>query len=314
MDRSCRLKGYSHWMHVLLLLSSLAGITVAANGQTNAANPAGNDKAHRPPATPQALQKGVHWSSSPIPQSVAVAFSFSERCLQDSCGDGAWGASVNRDSQSAIDSSANTCEANTTRKGSCGSSNGGRYFVQCKPGGAPKWAALAIYDDGTESLTDGEAIGYLTRDAAGQAAIANCNHDGCHVVWSEVICKGDLETKAGDCGSDPGTSWASNTYISGMGLTAVLTVQPINGGIILHGENSKTGVGGDYTILFDSIARLVPNSTSNIIVGSGNFAGHTHVSSFTRDWAENSITLDSRDQATADAVKQYFQYHSCTKR
>jgi hypothetical protein len=126
---------------------------------------------------------------------MTVAFYFSERCFVDSCGDGAAGAWISRDSQAAMDGAANACEANTTRQGSC--SFGGRTFVSCKPGDGPKWAALAVYDDRKETLTDGEAIGYATQSDAEQAAVSNCGQQGCHAVWSQVICKDDSKTNAG---------------------------------------------------------------------------------------------------------------------
>jgi hypothetical protein len=174
--------------------------TIRAQNATQAptGNPSTNAKGHAP-AVPQAFQNGVHWSSTPIPESMTVAFSFSERCLRDECGDGAWGAAINRDSNGAIQAAQDGCLSMTTRHG-C--NTGGRYFIQCKPGDGPKWVALAIYDDQVEELSDGEAMGYDTQATAEQWAVSNCHLAGCHVVWSQAIQCGEEETtgsKGGRC-------------------------------------------------------------------------------------------------------------------
>jgi hypothetical protein len=152
------------------------------------------DAKNHEPAVPKSAANGVHWSTNPIPESVTVAFSFSKRCLRDECGDGAWGAAIDRDSNGAIQSAQDRCLSMTTRHG-C--NTGGRYFIQCKPGDGPKWVALAIYDDQVESLSDGEAMGYDTQAAAEQWAVSNCHRDGCHVVWSQAIKCGNDESASG---------------------------------------------------------------------------------------------------------------------
>lgn len=158
-------------------------------------------------------------------QAVTVAFSFSKRCLRDNCGDGAWGASIDRDAQKAIDGSGNACASMTTRQGSCGVGNGGRYFVQCKPGDGPKWAALALYDDQVESLTDGEGIGYNSEGAAQRAAVANCGRQGCHVVWSQSVDCGDRNVATG-------LDWLQHQKD-----VTKATATPVSGGIRLHTES-----------------------------------------------------------------------------
>jgi hypothetical protein len=166
--------------------------------QTTAGPPTATSAKNRTPAVPQAFQNGVHWSSTPIPESMTVAFSFSERCLRDECGDGAWGASINRDSNAAIQGAQDACLSKTARHG-C--NTGGRYFIQCKPEDGPKWAALAIYDDQMEKLSDGEAMGYDTQSAAEQWAISNCHLSGCTAVWSQLICGNDQALQHGSCGA-----------------------------------------------------------------------------------------------------------------
>lgn len=187
----------------------LSGVAEGLSGQANSNDPKRQPTRARAvtPSVPQGTVMGIHWSITPIPDSATVAFSFSERCLRDSCGDGAWGADIERDSQAAIDGSAKACEASTTREGSCGTGNGGRYFVACKSGEQPKWAALAIYDDGSENLTDGEAIAYSTKPDAEEAAVSNCNHSGCHVVWSQPIDCGNEAQHAGGTYSGPYADW-----------------------------------------------------------------------------------------------------------
>jgi hypothetical protein len=116
-----------------------------------------------------------------------VAFSFSKLGLSDFGGDGAWGAAVDQNEQAAMDQSGNICAANSQRPNWCGVANGGRYPV-CRADGKTQWVALAINNDGTlENWANGEAVGYDTEYGAEQAAVGNCNHSGCHVVWSAPV-------------------------------------------------------------------------------------------------------------------------------
>lgn len=117
-----------------------------------------------------------------------VSFSFSARCLQDMCGDGAWGADIEENNtQLAIDRAKSACEGQTGRRGSC--TSGIRYFVQCEAG-KEKWAALAIYDDRQEHLYDGESIDSDTKVRAREAAVSKCGQKECRAVWSTQVCKG----------------------------------------------------------------------------------------------------------------------------
>jgi hypothetical protein len=152
----------------------------AARAQTSASRSGGKTQAN-PPA--QIVTK-------------TVAFSFSNRCLHDGCGDGAWGGAVNNDTQGAINAASSLCSANTKR-GWC--SFGGRFFVRCSTAGGEKWAALAILDDGYENLWHGEGIGFDSEDAAQRSAVSTCGHDGCHIVWSREVCGVGPDQALGEC-------------------------------------------------------------------------------------------------------------------
>jgi len=269
----------------------------------------------RSPSVPLGAVKGVHWSSTPIPDSMTVAFSFSKRCLQDSCGDGAWGADIERDSQAAIDGSGNLCESNTTRKGSCGSGNGGRYFVQCKPGDSPKWAALAIYDDGTENFVDGEAIGYAMKEAAEQAAVNDCGQQGCHAVWSHVICMNDL-TNAGNCSDS--RKGASLDWAAGLTVDGSTTVSPINGGVFIHREKIVTQhlEVFEITVPFSSIRKVVKGpcgpSCSNVMIQANPATPFPTNFSFFGNQEHNPKSLESlyfRSDGEAQAAVDFFECH-----
>lgn len=132
-------------------------------------------------------------TSANFAQSMFVAFSFSTPMVDDFGGDGAWGVAVNTNEQAAIENSGISCAAHSQKPDWCGTGNGGRYPV-CQADGKTRWVALAINNDGTEdNWGDGEAIGYETEDAADQAAVVNCNHAGCHVVWSKEVDCGKQE-------------------------------------------------------------------------------------------------------------------------
>jgi hypothetical protein len=115
-----------------------------------------------------------------------IAISFSKRCLKDSCGDGSFGVGVSSDLAEAQRRAADACAANTKRQGSCGL---GGAWPACRTDDKESWAALALYDDYRESLTDGEGIGYPTEASASEAALANCaiGLHACRVVWSQQI-------------------------------------------------------------------------------------------------------------------------------
>jgi len=120
-----------------------------------------------------------------VPEQTFVAFSFSSPGVDDFGGDGAWGAALNRNEQTAIDQAVNTCAGSSQRPDWC--ETDGRWPV-CQADGQPKWVALAINNDGTrQNWADGEAIGYETQSDAAQWAVSNCNHTGCHVVWSQAV-------------------------------------------------------------------------------------------------------------------------------
>lgn len=277
------------------------------------------------PSFPSNLAKDVHWSLTPIPDSMTVAFSFSKRCLQDSCGDGAWGADIEKDSQAAIDGSANSCESNTSRKGSCGVGNGGRYFVQCRPGDPPKWVALAIYDDGSENLVDGEAIAYPTQTAAEQAAVSNCGQQGCHAVWSRVICKNDSESNAGNCGDSRNGNqqdWA-NVWI-GLGNEMLAgrderRVDFPDSGVRFHIHywlNGGYSNGSeDETILFASLGEITlyqsPSSTQPWAVILTPKSGGNFISTGGR---AHQFNLDFKSKETAEQARDFFEYHRCAGR
>lgn len=139
-------------------------------------------------------------SPAPTAQPMFAAFSFSTRCLHDQCGDGAWGAAVERDAQDAINQSGDRCAEGTKRSGSCGNGNGGRYAA-CGADGATRYAALAIYDDGYETFQYGTAVAATSPEAARSGALGMCNHTGCRLVWeTPVDCTGGAGLVAGGPG------------------------------------------------------------------------------------------------------------------
>lgn len=117
-----------------------------------------------------------------------IAFSLSQRCLQDSCGDGKFGVGLGVTTGQAQRRAADTCAAATLRQGSCG--NAGTWPA-CRRDSKPSWAALAIYDDFRETMNDGEAVAYPDKASASAAAIKNCEVGVhvCRIVWvDQIVC------------------------------------------------------------------------------------------------------------------------------
>ena len=104
-------------------------------------------------------------------------------------GDGSWGAYVSADpiQQVALNTSEMECENKTSMPNSCGTAG---LWPVCRPGGGPRWVALAIYDDGVSVTNDGEGIGALSESDAERGALSTCS-GVCSVVWTKEV----------DCGS-----------------------------------------------------------------------------------------------------------------
>jgi hypothetical protein len=289
--------------------------------QATVGTPTTTNEKNRAPAVPPSAIQGVHWSSTPIPESVTVAFSFSERCLRDECGDGAWGAAINRDSNGAIRSAQDGCLSMTTRHG-C--NTGGRYFLQCKPGDGPKWVALAIYDDQLEKLSDGEAMGYDTQAAAEQWAVSNCHRDGCHVVWSQAVDCSNSQLKAcGDSQNGSAMEWTNSWVSAGRRCPFPSSCYPeeravrmLDSGILMHsfqpGAITSHGV-NETTIKFAAIGgvglqkvgdlwivtiRPTSSGTFPELLDSGIYQSH-----------QFGLALDS--ETAAKQAYSFFEYHRC---
>lgn len=218
-------------------------------------------------------------------QTVTVAYAFSKRCLRDSCGDGSWGASISTFDKTAISDALNGCETHTTRQGSC--ETGGRYFFQCS--GKEKWAALAIYDDRSESSGDGEAMGFDTEAAARTRAVANCNQSGCHAVWAGMLCHSASSTNLP-------AQWLNKpqTFKLTDNTTVVFLYSAVTNGVMaqVNGRSAE--------LSFDQIA--------SIRQPKQNPDGTWSVTVILKDDTRFSINLDN--EGDANAAYQYLSAHA----
>jgi plastocyanin len=190
-----------------------------------------------------------------------VAFSFSFLVYPpDFGGDGAWGAAVDQNEQTAMNNSGNNCASMSQKPDWCGTANGGHYPV-CLPDGKTKWVAMAISNDGqSEDWADGEAIGYDSEESAEQGAVANCNHAGCAMVWSQSV----------DCGN--GGQRAQVSMPPGMvrGQTmrsSSYTYRQDPGGVAIREDYEAGGIYNE-DIRFSDIANVALPDSGN----SGNAA------------------------------------------
>lgn len=159
-----------------------------------------------------AIQRTAVSNNGSVAHPMFVAFSFSSLVYPEFGGDGAWGAAVNQSEQAAMDNSGNNCASMSQRPDWCGTANGGHYPV-CRADGKTQWVAMAINNDGKiEDWADGEAIGYDSGESAQQAAVANCNHSGCAVVWSQSV---DCGSPSAACGlvSGPRAPWMDSAVV-----------------------------------------------------------------------------------------------------
>lgn len=136
-----------------------------------------------------AMKKAIESNKQQAPPPVRrqwIAFSISERCLRDSCGDGHWGVGVSADRQSAINESANICAANSLRPNWCKADGN---WSACRTDDKPSWAALALFDDGSEHTFHGEAVAFSNKLDAETNALRDCeiNLHKCEIVWSQSI-------------------------------------------------------------------------------------------------------------------------------
>jgi flagellar biosynthesis GTPase FlhF len=142
--------------------------------------------------------------------STPTAWASSASIDPDMDGDGASGAWIAGDEQTAINNSSIVCATHSRHPNTCSVGNGGTYQVCRVPTGV-KWVALAVSNDGTiDNWSYGEAIGADNQQGAEQSAIANCGKAGCQLVWSASLncATGAVEPGFGSGGG--GTSFAGN--------------------------------------------------------------------------------------------------------